>query len=316
VATQKGETEALATQVPFHKTLLHPRYLGSWLLLMLAAMLSLLPQTMRHNIGRLIGSYLYNKNKKRREIVRNNLSQVFPQFSEDQLQAMVREHLNWYGKALLDYSLFFFGSQSRLKKQVCILEEELLLQLKQAEQPVILLLAHSVMLEFAVVALSINYMSFGSYKASANPVLDWIIARSRCRFADFVVSRDAGLRPLIRAIRSQRIMIFLPDEDLGLDNAVFAPFFNRQKATLTTPSRLAKLGGAKAVVGFVAFDDETQRYQLHLQEMPKSYPSSDTYTDALALNQALEKLILLNPEQYMWTMKWFKTTAPSEQCLY
>lgn len=313
---KRDETELPATKVPFYRALLHPRYLGSWLVLLAAAMLSTLPQSIRHWVGSLIGSYLYKKNKKRREIVRTNLKQVFPELSEDQLQGMVREHLNWYGKALVDYSIFFFASQRRLKKQVSIIGEDLIIQIKQAEQPVILLLAHSVMLEFAVIALSANHKSFGSYKASSDPVLDWMIARSRCRFADFVVSRDAGLRPLIRAIKSQRIMIFLPDEDLGLDNAVFAPFFARQKATLTTPARLVRLGGAKAVAGFVAFDDKTRLYQLHLEEMPTNYPSDDTCTDAVALNKALESLILQSPEQYMWTMKWFKTTAATEQHLY
>ena len=304
------------TKVGFNRALLHPRYFGSWLVLLLAALLSVLPQTARHWIGRLIGIYLFKKNKKRRRVVQSNLRQVFPEASEAQLQQMTQTHLSWYGKALVDYSVFFFARKRRLAKQVTIVGEELLIDLKQKDQPIILLLAHSVMLEFAVIALSANYKSFGSYKASSNLVLDWVIARSRCRFADFVVSREAGLRPLIRAIKSQRIMIFLPDEDLGLDNAVFVPFFGRLKATLTTPARLARLGGAKAVAGFVAFDDITQQYQLRLQEMPAAYPEGSANEDAAALNDALEKLVLASSEQYMWTMKWFRTIAPEDEQLY
>lgn len=316
MASQNTEIDAPATGVTFNKALLHPRYCASWLTLLLAALISMLPQSVRHWIGSLVGAYLFKKNKKRRKVVQNNLRQLFPEISDTQLQHRVRTHLNWYGKALVDYSVFFFGRKRHLKKQVTILGEELLISLKQNKQPIILLLAHSVMLEFAVIALSANYRSFGSYKASANPVLDWITARSRCRFADFVVSRDAGLRPLIRAIKSQRIMIFLPDEDLGLDNAVFAPFFGRQKATLTTPARLTRLGGAKAVVGFVAFDELSKKFQLRLQEMPVAYPEGDPYKDAIALNKALEKLVWMSPEQYMWTMKWFRTTAPKDEPFY
>ena len=316
MGTQKKETGMQESRVAFDKSLLHPRYFGSWLLLLVAFLLSLLPQSVRHWVGQLIGSYLYKKNKKRRDVIQANLRQVFPKIPEAQLQEMVREHLSWYGKALVDYGVFFFGSSRRLKRQVAIKGEALLEVPKRQGQPIILLLAHSVMLEFAVIALSANYRSFGSYKASSNPVLDWIIARSRCRFADFVVSRNAGLRPLIRAIKSQRIMIFLPDEDLGLDNAVFAPFFQRQKATLTTPARLTKLGKAKAIAGFVVFDDSEQQYQLHLQALPESYPEGDNYEDAVALNQALEKLVLNSPEQYMWTMKYYRTIAPQDKPFY
>ncbi|MGB1310038.1 MAG: lysophospholipid acyltransferase family protein [Leucothrix sp.] len=304
------------SKVHFRWALLHPRHLGSWLGLGAAFLLSLLPQQIRHRLGDWVGGYLYRYNQKRRHVVHINLRQVFPELSERELQRKVRQHLSWYGKALIDYSVFFFGSKRRLLRQMAILGEAPLAKIKQQEQPVILLLAHSVMLEFAVVALSKDYNSFGSYKASANPVLDWIIARSRCRFADFVVARDEGLRPLIRAIKSQRIMIFLPDEDLGLDNAIFTPFFGRQKATLTTPARLAKLGGAKALVGFVQFDDSLKQYQLHLRELPHSYPEEEAYTDASSLNQTLEALVLQCPDQYMWLMKWYKTTPEGMQKLY
>jgi len=312
----KGDVEMPDNKIRFKYFLLHPRYFAIWLGLFVGFIVSLLPQSVRHWLGSQIGLYLYKNNTKRRAIVRANLGQVFPELSEDQLQLMIREHLNWYGKALIDYSLFFFGSRARLQKQVTIVGEKLLIDVKKQQQPVILFLAHSVMLEFAAVALSNNYRSFGSYKASSNPALDWMVARSRCRFADFVVSRDEGLRPLIRAIKSQRIMIFLPDEDLGLDNAVFAPFFSRPKATLTTPARLARMGGAKAIAGFVAFDDASKQYQLHLQAMPEAYPVGKSEVDALALNQALEKLILQSPEQYLWVMKWYKTSAVQDKSIY
>jgi len=303
--------------LPFHKGLLHPRYLLTWLGLGLAFLVSLLPTKVRYRLGDFIGDYLFKNNKKRRGVVEANLSQVFPNISADQLSARVQAHLRWYSRALVDYSLFFFASKKRLAKQVTIAGESLLEAAKDAEQPVVLLLAHSVMLEFAAVTLSSkNYSSFGSYKTSKNPVLDWMIARSRCRFVDFVVSREQGLRPLIRGIQSGSIMIFLPDEDLGLENAVFAPLFGRDKATLTTPARLTKMGKAKAFVGFVAFDEQDAKYQLQLQELPENYPDTDVELNAKSMNEALEKLILQNPEQYMWTMKWYRTKSPQLDSLY
>ena len=315
MSTNKGDVEVPDKNIKFKISLLHPKYIISWLGLILAAILSLLSSSARHAFGDAIGAYLYKNNLKRKVVVEKNLRQVFPNASESDLQDKVRSNLGWYGKALVDYSLLFFASKSRLKRMVNIEGKKLLADIGN-DQPVILMLAHSVMLEFAAIALSTDYKSFGSYKPSANPVIDWMIARSRCRFVDFVVSRDDGLRPLIRAIKSKRIMIFLPDEDLGLDNAVFAPFFDRDKATLTTPARLAKLGGAKAVTGFVAFDESSRQYQLRLEALPAGYPSSDNGIDAAALNRALEKLVMQSPEQYLWVMKFFRTTPPEKSPFY
>lgn len=296
--------------------MLHPRYWLTWLGLALASLMVQFPQSWRHKLGDRLGAYLYRQSSKRRNIARSNLRQVFPALPEAELELKVQSHLRWYGRGLVDYSVFFFCGRRGLQEQVEIVGAECLEQAHLQEQPIILLLAHSVMLEFAVIALSERYQSFGSYKSSDNPVLDWMIARSRCRFADFVVPRDAGLRPLVRAIQSKRIMIFLPDEDLGLENAVFSPFFGRQKATLTTPARLSKLGKATAIAGFVAFDELKKRYVLKLKPMPEAYPSGELAEDALSLNQAMESLILESPEQYMWLMRWYKTTAEGDENLY
>jgi lauroyl/myristoyl acyltransferase len=280
-------------------------------------LMSLMPVSARHCLGNVIGDYLFRNHKKRRVVVAANLRQVFPDISEDLLAEKVQAHLRWYGRGMIDYSLFFFASKKRLSKQVSIVGESLLEQARSSQQPIVLLLAHSVMLEFAAVALSVNnYNSFGSYKTSKNLVFDWMVARSRCRFVGFVVSREQGLRPLVRGIQSGHIMIFLPDQDLGLENAVFAPLFGRNKATLTTPARLTKMGKAKAVVGFVAFDKDAKQYQLRLGELPDSYPAADAELNATSMNESLEKLILQSPEQYMWLMKWYRTRLPETASFY
>ena len=301
----------------FDKAFFHPRYFLTWLGLLLGLFISIWPLAARQCLGDIIGRYLYRNNKKRRRIVAANLRQVFPEISEAELAQKTEESLRWFGRGMVEYSVFFFGSKRRLAQQVDIVNEALLSGAKHAHEPMVLLLAHSVLLEFAAVALSMQgYSSFGSYKASKNPLLDWMIAKSRCRFVDFVVSREQGLRPLVRGIQSGHIMIFLPDQDLGLASGVYAPFFSRNKATLTTPARLSKMGKAKAVVGFVAFDRQTGRYQLRLSELPSNYPTNDLETDASAMNTALESLILQSPEQYLWAMKYYRTRPPEVPSIY
>lgn len=309
IVNQKG--------LPFTRDLLYPKYWLSWLGVGVATVLSVLPQSLRHRLGVSIGEYLYKNSPKRRKYAGANLRQVYPEVSDAALNEKVRQHLHWYGKGLVDYTVFFFAPKRRLKKLVGISGGDSLLKAAENDKAIILLLTHSVMLEFAAVALSLEDLhSFGSYKKSKNPVLDWMIARSRCRFVDFVVSREDGLRPLVKAIQSKKVMIFLPDEDLGLENGVFAPFFGRQKATLTTPARLAKLGKAEVFAGFVAFDQASKRYNLHVQSMPESYPCANAEKDASVMNQAFESLIEREPLQYMWLMRLFKTTQESDQPLY
>lgn len=226
---------------PFATSLLHPRHWFTWIWLGVVFLISLMPQTMRHYLGRNIGNLTYTKNKKRRQIVIRNIKIAFPELDHIAQQQLAKQHLQWYGCALIDYSLLLFASKHRLAALVQIEGQEHIDHAIKNNQSVMILLAHSVMLEFAPIALGLKYDCYGSYKSAKNPVMDWIIAKSRCRYVKFVVSRDEGLRKLIRELVPKQLLIFLPDEDLGRKNAVFAPFFGKKKSDLDDSSKNSEI---------------------------------------------------------------------------
>ena len=254
--------EAKSCGTPFQLNLLHPRFWLTWIGLLFIFILSWMPYPVRHSLGRSIGNITYAKNKKRRQVVTENIQIAFPHLSAEEQKQYAKEHLQWYGCALIDYSLLLFAPKWRLTRLIQIEGKEHLDNAIENEQSVMILLAHSVMLEFAPIALGLNYNCYGSYKSAKNPVMDWLIAKSRCRFVKFVVSREQGLRRIIRELVPNQLLIFLPDEDLGMDNAVFAPFFGKQKATLTTPARIAKLGKAIGLPCFAYFDTDSKKYKV------------------------------------------------------
>lgn len=302
--------------VPFSAPLLHPKYWITWFGLFFGIIISYLPISFRHAIGKKLGNYIYRNNTKRYKVVNTNLSIAFPELTEQERDAMIRSHLQWYGCAMIDYSLILFANKKRLAKLLKINGQEHIKEAINNNQSIVVLLAHSVMLEFGPAALGLEHETFGSYKSSKNAVLDWIIAKGRCRYAAFVVSREEGLRKLVKSLQPNRIMIFLPDEDLGTENSVFAPFFEKDKATLTTTARIAKMGRATALPAFTWFDQQTKTYRLELSPPLHNYPTGDALKDAITLNQSLEKLIKQHPEQYMWLLKWYRTRPENEASLY
>jgi len=302
--------------LPFKLSLLHPKYWPTWLGLGLAAIFSTFPTSVRHRIGNKIGSYIYNNNKKRKHIVTTNLNVAFPELSETERNDMALAHLKIYGCALVDYSLIFFASKKRLASMSELHGKEHIDAVRDKNKTVILLLAHSVMLEFASPQIGKHYDIFGSYKTSKNPVIDWMVARCRCRQASLVVSREEGMRKLVKSMSPERVMFFLPDEDLGRENAVFAPFYGKEKSTLTTTARLARMGKAEALPLFVYFDEVKQKYMIMIGPALENYPTKDAVADATVMNEGLEALISKKPEQYMWFMKWYYTRPEGEDKVY
>jgi len=302
--------------IKFSLSLLHPRYWLLWLLLAFMFILAQLPVSIRHALGRRLGNYNYKNNKKRRHIVDTNLKIAFPELSDEKRASMTRENLQWYACGLIDYSLLFFATKRRMAKMLQIDGKEHIEEAINNNQSIMMLLAHSAMLEFAPAALGLNFEIFGSYKTSKNALLDWMIAKGRCRFAKFVVSREEGLRKMVKSLEPARLMIFLPDEDLGINNAIFSPFFGKDKATLTTTARIAKMGKAAALPVFCWYDPIIKKYRSQVLPALKNYPSGDPQEDAKTLNHALEALIKQHPEQYMWQMKWYRTRPENEPDLY
>ena len=291
----------------FKLAFLHPRYWMTWLLLPLLFILAWLPWQLRHWLGERIGDLIYRQNNKRRRIVLVNLQLCFPELSINERDQLTRHSLREYACALLDYSILFFRSRKWLYQRTHIYGKEQLDQAIKAGDKIILLLGHSVWLEFAPVAIGQFFSAYGSYKPFNNAVLNWLIASSRLKDVEFVVAREDGMIKLVRSLQPDRLLFFLPDEDHGEKHSVFAPFFATSKATLTTPARMAKISNAKAFPIMSFFDPVSGQYQIHIGSELEHFGNKSSHEDAAQMNNGFQKLIETHENQYMWLLKLFKT---------
>lgn len=294
-------------QLPFPSDLLHPRHWLTWLGVGIFVLIAFLPWQWRDWLGQRLGDVLYHYHAKRRHVVSTNLRLCFPHLRDAERATMAQQHLREYASALLDYSVLFFRQRTYLYQRSIIHGREHFDNALQKGQNVILFMAHSVWLELIPVILGQHYALYGSYKPFKNPVINWLITRSRLSDVEFVVAREEGLMKLVRALKPGLAMVFSPDEDLGLKAAVFAPFFGIPKATLTTPARLAKLGKAVALPIMALRNPDNGQYEIHIGAALRDYPSQDEVQDATQTNHALMALITQAPTQYMWLLKLFRT---------
>ncbi len=300
----------------FSRQLLAPQHWLTWAGVGVFAGIAWLPWQARRWLGRHLGNWIYRHNRKRRAVVLSNLRLCFPALTDSQREQMAQSHLQEYASAMLDYSLLFFRARRQVYQRTRISGREHLEQAIAAGQNVILMLGHSVWLEFAPIAIGQYYRAYGSYKPFRNPVINWLIARSRLQDVEFVVAREEGMMKLVKALEPGRLMFFLPDEDHGSKHSVFAPFFGIPKATLTTPARLTKLGKAVALPILTFFNPAYGAYEIVIGNPLPDFPSKDEVQNAQTLNKGLQTLIAQHPEQYMWVLKLFRTRPADEPSVY
>ena len=304
----------------FRRELLHPQHWPTWLGLGFYFLFTLLPMPVIDWAGCRLGEYAAKKNRKRFNIARANLSLCYPEKSQAEITDMVLDHFRAQVRSAMHLFIIWWRPVFMVRARIVREGFEQIDDYKRQGKQVIVLLSHSVGLDFAVASVSMDYNTNGPYKPMRNKVIDFMISHGRSRFgARFggkLFTRDDGLRPLIRETRAGKVLIWLGDEDLGQKHSLFAPFFGVPKATISVLGRMAAACNAVVLPCISCYDPDLHKYRVKLLPALKPFPSGDDLADSTAMNRAIEATIGVCPSQYLWTFRYFQTRPEGEAPVY
>jgi len=229
----------------------------------------------------------------------------------------VREHFAWLGRSLLERALLWYAGKARLRRLIHV-EGDVHLAERSA-RPVMWLVPHFLGLDVAGAAVQLfqTHPAFDVYAPQSNPVLDAALLKGRSRFgaAEFYRRQD-GARVIVRAIRRGLAFFNPADMDFGLRDAAFVPFFGQPAATLLAPSRLARALGMVVQPVVAQMLPGGQGYVVRFLPPWTDWPSADPLADAARMNAFIEQQVRLNPAQYLWVHKRFKTRPAGAPPVY
>ncbi|MDH4133727.1 MAG: lysophospholipid acyltransferase family protein [Gammaproteobacteria bacterium] len=295
---------------------LGPRWWPNWLGLLVMRLLAFLPLPVITFIGALFGEFLYLVHAERRHITRTNLQRCFPELSSAELRKLARAHFRSVAASFLTVPIVWWGSAARLERLVRRRGEEHLKTALATKRPVILLSAHFNAIEVGGVSLSRDYPVLDMYKRPKNRLFHYLLRRRRRRFGGYLVERQEGIKPVIRAIRKGVLFLYLTDQDQGREGSVFAPFFGIQTSTVTGLSRVAAITDALVVPCFMRVLPWGQGYEVIFQPALENFPTTDELADTTRMNRIIEEAVREMPEQYFWVHKRFKTRPEGEAPFY
>ncbi len=283
--------------------------------LFLMWLLHFLPLAVLAPIGEGLGMLLYLLGKERRRVARVNLTLCFPALSEPEREALLRAHFRAMGRIFLEHGLLWWSSKERLKRLIRIEGIEHWEAVK--DRPVIWLAPHFVGLDMGGVRLSCDYPAVSVYSHQKNRKFDEMLLHGRKRFGtSTLLSRQQGLRPVVKAMRQNLPFYYLPDMDFGVRDGSFVPFFGVPAATVNGLSRLAAMTGAAVVPCVTRQLPWGRGYVLKFHPAWENYPTNDIEADTRRMNAFIEERVLEIPEQYYWLHKRFKTRPEGEASFY
>lgn len=253
--------------------------------------------------------------RERREVVCENLRLCFPVLSDAAREALLQDHFRALGRGLALACIAWFRPADEIRAAIRV--EGLAHLLAVQDRPQILLVPHFVSLDTAAIRLSIEHAAVAMYSTQKDPVFDRFLRGRRTRFrAIRMIPRDAGVRPVLRALREGLPLFFQPDLDFGPRDSIFVPFFGVVTATTPALSRLARITGAAVLPVIAEQTADGTGCVVRIAPPIDGFPGESPAADTRRMNAIIEDNVRRMPAQYWWIHKRFKTRPPGEPPAY
>lgn len=257
--------------------------------------------------------------RSRAHIVRTNLAIAFPDQPREERETWLRRHFHLLAQSVVDRGLCWFGPPEAIDDMIDIEGLEHLDALLASGRRIILLAPHFIGLDAAATRLTIFLdESATMYTPQSDAAVDQLVREGRGRFNTVhLISRDEGVRGLIRQLRKGVPIYYLPDMDWGRNGTAFIPFFGVPASTLLTTAQIAKSFDAAVVPIMSRLNPETGRYLVTVMPPMNDFPGEDEPEEATArINRLIEDWIRPDPAQYYWVHRRYKTRPRGEPRFY
>ena len=253
----------------------------------------------------------------KRHTAERNLERCYPEMDSAQQERMVRDSFRHYLCSILETGHNWYWSLDKLES-LCdgIVNLELFWESRAAGRGVVALAPHFGAWEYLGVYLQGVADIAILYKPPSNPGLEKaLLARRRRGGGKLIPATASGLRELFAHIRSGEGAGVLPDQQPSTGQGRFAPFFGHPALTGVLVPRLVQRTGC-VVLATVCERLEGGRFRVHLIPVDEEIHSDDMVTSLTAMNRAIERLIAIDPAQYLWSYRRFKAQPEGAEPFY
>jgi Kdo2-lipid IVA lauroyltransferase/acyltransferase len=288
--------------------------LGHLLIVALLRALSILPYQLVARLGSALGAALYVLPSRRKHIVLVNLRLCFPEKTAGEYDELAREHFRQVVRSYLERGIQWFGSSQTIRN---IVQVESAIDLEDRNpRPTIFMAFHFVGIEIGCMRYSLQLPVAALYMHMSNKSLCDLARRQRGRFGAEMIERSTSARKIVRFLHEGKSVMLAADMDHGIDNSVFVPFFGVPACTLTSVSRLARMGRARVVPFVTEVLPDFKGYRLNVFAPLSDFPSGSDTNDARRMNAFLETQVLKFPAQYYWVHRRFKHRPQGMPAVY
>ena len=288
-----------------------------YLIIGLIRLVSFLPLSAAHALGKFIGLSLWHSNSGVAKVAKINLGLCFPDHEPQQIEQRAKKSLIALGKTYAEMGMSWMWPIPKVNKLITQVEGmEHLQQALKDENGIILIAPHLGNWELLNHFFRQHLFMTVMYKPTKIEALNKFIFKTRKRVDVGLVPADKrGVLALFKLLKKKGVIAVLPDQEPSLSSGVFAPFFGQPALTGKLIGDLAKKTPAYLLCCY-AKRLEDGNYGVVLKPAKQDIRHEDPVVAATALNQSIEDCILDCPEQYQWNYKRFRIQPEGRSSFY
>ena len=252
-------------------------------------------------IGITLGPFLRSKN-----VLQNNIRKAFSNITKEEINHISKNMWKNYGRILAEYVFIKNFRNSNFKKYISVEGEEILSDIIKNKNPVIFISGHFNNFELLAMIIEKTGVDLAAlYRPLNNFFLNKIIVNLRKKFIckKQIPKGITGVKDMAKEFKKGTSLALMIDQRVSEGEKI--NFFNHPAYTTTLPAQFMKKYGCAIVPVYI---ERTNKYFFKVKiEEPIKFNETKTLDQiTLSLNNWLEKKIIKNPDQWIWSHNRWK----------
>ena len=289
------------------------RAIGYYLLLPLLYGIALLPWPVLYALSDVFFLLVYRVVGYRKEVVRTNLRNSFPEKSEGERRAIELRFYRWFCDLWLETLKTLTMSGEDVKRRVLMDDPAVLRKYFEQRKSVILVMGHLGNWElggarFSQLALHRLYVI---YHPLSNRHFERLIVRMRTRLGNRLYAMNDVLRGMLRDRAEVTATAFIADQSPSPERAIWADFLHQDTPVFSGTEKIARKLGYPVL--YVHITQERRGiYRMHIDELV-AHPAATAPGEITATHtRRLENDIRQQPWLWLWTHRRWKHKRPAD----
>ena len=252
-------------------------------------------------IFEIIGPFFRSK-----KIVNSNIKKAFPSINSSEIQKISNSMWRNYGKIFAEFMFmkdFRFG---QLAKRIQIEGQEVLDEIKLSNKQAVFISGHFSNFELMAMHLEKSNINLSTiYRPLNNIFLNGIMERIRTKYIckNQIKKGIGGLKKLIKLKKNNFSTALMIDQRVS--EGILSNFFNEDALTTTIPAQLIKKFNIPVIPVYI---ERLEGLTFKIKINKPLYFSADASIENITeeLNKILEKMIIKNPGEWIWSHNRWK----------